>query len=265
MAKALEINNLSFAYQKQSPVLENINLDVEQGKVLCILGSNGCGKSTLLNAILGNNLASSGEVKIFGQDIKAMSPLDLAQKVAMVFQEHLPPFPYSVFDVVKMGRAPYLQAFGILSKKDRQIAYDALAAVGFEHLLDKPYTNISGGERQLVLIARALCQQTDLILMDEPTSHLDFKNQALIMKIAYKLAKEKNITIVMTTHIPHHVWLYPAKVALIKDGKILASGESMEIMTEQNLQKIYNMQVKVLKNYDPDLNKEFITCIPVLN
>jgi iron complex transport system ATP-binding protein len=162
-------------------IFKGVNLDIRRAEVMCILGANGCGKTTLLRCLNGNMLLKKGNIYLDEVDITSMRIDAIARKIGFVFQEHHAPFPFSVLEVVRMGRAPHLPLFAMPSFQDTEIAKEKLDLVGMYHLKDKPYTQISGGERQLVLIARTLAQEPDVILMDEPTSHLDFRNQMIIL------------------------------------------------------------------------------------
>jgi iron complex transport system ATP-binding protein len=160
-------------------------------------------------------------------------------------------FPYSVLEVVSMGRAPYLGRFASPSAKDISFAESALSKVGMLHIKDKPYTEISGGEIQLILIARTLAQEPQVIMFDEPTSHLDFKNQALCLNIINKLA-EQGISMIMTTHNPNHALLFPNTVAMMNNGKFITIGKADEVVTENTLKEIYGIDVKVFSVPDPN-------------
>ena len=158
-------------------------------------------------------------------------------------------FPYNSLEVVKMGRAPYLKVFETPSKSDEDIAYNIMRELGIEDLADKSYSNISGGQRQLVLIARTLCQNPDIILFDEPTSHLDFKNQAIVMKTIKKLASD-GMTTIMISHYPSHAYKTSNRVILMGDKKIIADGSPEEVMTEENLRHTYGVKIKINKSVE---------------
>ena len=180
MGPVIRAEHLVFGYAKDVPVLTDVSFEVSAGEVLMILGANGCGKSTLMRVLLAERRLASGAVTLAGDDVAHLPAREIARRVAMVFQDHNAPFPFPVMDVVAMGRTPYLPALGAPGARDREICREALDAVGMRRLAEVPYTQISGGERQLVLIARALAQQTPLIMMDEPTSHLDYRNAATV-------------------------------------------------------------------------------------
>ena len=262
MEKIIEIINASFAYGKQG-VWHNLNLSVFKGELLCILGANGCGKTTLLNCIHGDQHLKSGQILLNGKQINKLPTTQIAQKIGVVFQEHTTPFPYSVLDVVLMGRGPHLGMFESPSDKDKKIALNALKNMGVLTLKDKRYTEISGGERQLVLIARTLTQEPDILLLDEPTSFLDFKNQALVLEMIRKLTLQ-GLTIVMTSHFPNHALMSADRVALMNKGILVGIGDTEKIMTETNLEKTYGIGVKILSLEDEPGGKTIKYCMPCI-
>ncbi len=240
----ISLKNGEFSFGEKT-IFSGLNLDVHKAEVVCILGANGCGKTTLLRCLNGNLPLKKGNINLDGVDITAMRIDAIARKIGFVFQEHHAPFPFSVLEVVRMGRAPHLSLFAMPSRHDTEIAGEKLELVGMYHLKDKPYTQISGGERQLILIARTLAQEPDVILMDEPTSHLDFRNQTIVLQIVNKLA-EKGLSILMTSHLPDHAMLFSSRVALMKDGNFLVAGKPADVMTEESLKEIYGIEVKMV-------------------
>ena len=178
----------------------------------------------------GTNPITKGQVLVNGRDIQQYSITELAQTVGIVYQDHTVSFPYTSLEVVRMGRAPYLNMFQTPSREDTHLAYEIMKELGIAEIADKSYSKISGGQRQLVLIARTLCQQPDVILFDEPTSHLDFKNQAIVMNTLQKLS-DKGMTIVMITH-DHKVASYASRVVHILDGR-LYSAEDYAALEQQ--------------------------------
>lgn len=263
MGPVIRAEHLAFGYAKNVPVLTDVNFEVSAGEVLMILGANGCGKSTLMRALLAERRLASGTVTLVGDDVTGLSAREIARRVAMVFQDHNAPFPFPVLDVVAMGRTPHLSALGAPRTRDREICWEALDLVGMSHLAEAPYTQISGGERQLVLIARALAQQTPLIMMDEPTSHLDYRNAATVIKVAHRLATEQDKAIIMITHLPDQAFYYPSKAALMRGGRFFAYGSSREVLTAARLSATYDMEIKVLTARDPDTGVEHVMCKPM--
>ena len=249
MSKKIEIVDASYTYDGENYIWEHLNAIVENGDHVCILGSNGCGKTTLFNCITGNVSLTSGHIYINGKDVREYSVSELAKIIGIVYQDHSIAFPYTSLEVVSMGRAPYLGLFESPKKEDTELAYHIMEELGIANLAEKRYSKISGGQRQLVLIARTLCQQPEVILFDEPTSHLDFKNQAIVMKTIHHLSK-MGITTIMTSHLPTYAYRTSNKVFLMANKSILASGTPCEIMNEHNLQQTYGVRVKINKIKD---------------
>lgn len=260
MTALLSIIAGSFDYGDKS-VFSNINLSIHKDEVLCILGSNGCGKTTLLRCLSGSLSLKQGTVQLGDRKLSGIPISSLARKIGFVFQEHAAPFPFSVFEVVQMGRAPHLKLFATPSARDKEIAREQLELVGMYHLRDKPYTQISGGERQLVLIARTLAQEPEIILMDEPTSHLDFRNQTIVLQIVNKLARQ-GMAILMTSHLPDHAMLFSSRVALMKDGNFTDVGNPARVMTESSLMDIYGIKVNIIETTDPNSGDPLKLVVP---
>ena len=235
--KLFEVKNISFDYDGEV-IFSDISFSIERGDVLCILGPNGTGKTTLIKCLNGLNEINSGEILINGEDIRALSFRQISKHVGYIPQSHVPSFPFKVFDVVLMGRAPYLNLTDSPKDEDKKIALDALKTLGIEGLKDKEYTNLSGGERQLVFLARVLCQKPDILILDEPTSHLDFGNQIKLLEIIDNLARS-GLSIIMSSHFPDHAFLSSTKVAIMKNKKFIAFGTPGEVVTEANLKRAY--------------------------
>jgi len=241
----IEVRGAAFRYGDRQ-VFKGLDLDVFRGEMLSILGPNGCGKSTLLRCIGGALNLNEGTVRLDRIDIAGMDATARARRIGFLFQQHTPSFPFPVLDVVSMGRVPHLSLFGVPSSEDAALAEQALDRVGIHHLKDRPYTEVSGGERQLVLLARTLVQQPDVILLDEPTSQLDFKNQALSLKTIGGLAAQ-GVTMIMTTHDPNHALLFPGRVAMMKPGGCMITGLASEVITDANLTATYGIDIAVYK------------------
>ncbi len=238
MKSILDVKNLSFGYEKNKKVLAGVNLCIEEGSITAILGKNGCGKSTLLDCVIGYNEYNEGQVIIDKEDIKGFSPKELSKKVAYISQNTTINLDYTVLEFILFGRTCHL-AFGSAPKeKDYKIAKENAEKLGITHLLSKDINKISGGERQLAFIARALTQESKIIVMDEPTASLDYGNQLRLFEIIMDL-KEKEKTIVFTTHNPEHVKLLNCDVAIINDGRIYCTGKANEIVTKEMLKELY--------------------------
>lgn len=239
----LKINNISFSYGQDKKILDDISLDVSQGDVLGILGINGAGKTTFIKCI--NNIFSPdfGTVKVNGKDISSMTPKEIAQLIAYVPQYNGTFFNINVLDTVMMGRLPY--AGRSYSKKDREIVYNILEKMNLEKFAFRSISEMSGGERQRVFIARALAQQPKIIILDEPTSSLDLHNQLFILKIIEDLAKRDNLTIIMIIHDLNLASMFCSKLVMLKEGKIFAQGNSVDVLTEENISKVYKVSSKI--------------------
>lgn len=256
----LELKNVCYSYG-QSKILSDVSFSVETGELVCVLGPNGCGKTTLLKNVLGLLKSSAGSIHIDGQEVQDLSPKKLAQLIGYIPQTHSPPFPYKVSEVVLMGRTAYLSKLSMPNKTDEEIAYDSLEKLNITHLKDKVYTKISGGERQLVLIARALAQQPKVLIMDEPTSSLDFGKQNLVLEHV-RMLSQRGISVLMVTHDPAHALFCADKVIAMKKGKVLKIGTPQDIVSEDIMKDIYDTDVKIGKVRLPD-KRTICVCIPV--
>jgi iron complex transport system ATP-binding protein len=257
-APLVRVRSATFGYG-QREVLKGLDLDVYPGEVLSILGPNGCGKTTLLRCIGGASIVASGSITLGDVDIGSMPPPARARKIGFLFQDHAAAFPYAVRDVVTMGRAPHLGLFGSPGRADFAIADEALERVGMAHLKNRPYTHVSGGERQLALLARTLAQRPELILLDEPTAHLDFRNQVLALRIIRSLASA-GMTMVMTTHDPNHALWFGGRAALMKDGRFVAVGPVADVITDATLSTTYDTDVRVFAVPGRDGSSAFSIC-----
>ncbi len=263
---SLNIINASFSYGYKN-IFSNLNFNVNEGEIFCILGPNGCGKTTLLDCILGLLKLNSGNIYIYEKELINYKQNELAQTMAYVPQVHQKSFSYLVKDIVLMGRAHKHSFYSSPTDEDKEIAIDALRKVGIIHLADIPYTQISGGECQLVMIARALAQQPNIIIMDEPTSHLDFKNELILLETVVELIKENNISVIMATHFPNHAYYFESNhiktsLGLMNNGRFEQVGSPKEILNEENIKKIYNINSKII-NYDVDINNSIRQIIPL--
>jgi iron complex transport system ATP-binding protein len=228
------------------PILEHINMEVTNGEVLCILGPNGVGKTTLFKTILGLLPPKGGQFLLDGEDLLSMDRVNIARKISFVPQGHAAPFSFLVRDVVAMGRTAYLGILHSPTDKDFEKVDTVMEQLGIDYLENKYYTQISGGERQMVLIARALVQDPELLIMDEPTSNLDFGNQVKVLKQVKAMA-ERGIGVVMTTHVPDHCFMCATNVLLIKRGSYIY-GDVDNVVTEENLHDAYGVDVYISKN-----------------
>lgn len=257
-APLIRLRGARFRYGSRD-VLKGLDLDVARGDVLCLLGANGSGKTTLLRCIAGTSALADGTVHLEAVDVIRLSAPERARKIGVLFQDHTPTFPFAVRDVVVMGRAPHLGLFGSPGARDFAMADEALDRVGIAHARSRPYTQLSGGEQQLVLLARTLVQQPDVILLDEPTAHLDFRNQVLALRIIRSLAAG-GLTLVMSTHDPNHALWLRGRAALMKEGRFVAVGAAAEVITEENVSKTYDTDVRVFRVPSPDGGDPLSVC-----
>jgi iron complex transport system ATP-binding protein len=241
----IEVDQLTYRYPHgRKAILENISLGFHRGKVISLLGPNGSGKTTLLKLILGLLRPQHGTVQLEGRNLTQITPKQLARKIAYVPQLHRVSFGYRVLDVVLMGRMPHKSMFFNYSEKDEKIALEALQRLSIDHLKDRSYTEISGGERQLVLIARALTQGAEIFVMDEPVNGLDYGNQIRLLTRIIELVKS-GYTFIKTTHFPDHALWVSDRVVMLKQGKIIADGLISETITRENLYNLYQIDVDV--------------------
>lgn len=245
------IDKLTFKYD-QNPILCDIDINIQQGSFVSILGPNGSGKTTLLKNICNLLSPDKGEILIKNKSVSKIKYKELAKVVAVVHQSSEVQFDFSVFDVVLMGRFPYLNKFQNESKADIELAKDAMISTGTWELRDKSVKEISGGERQRVMIARALTQQPEILILDEPVSHLDIKYQIGILNLCKKLNKEKKLTIITTLHDINLAGRYSDYIVLLDKGKIKIMDSPEKVLTEENIEKVYGVQVDVLRRDGDD-------------
>lgn len=253
---SFSVKNLSFAYGEQE-VLRNVSFSAKAGEIVSVLGPNGVGKSTMFRCILGFHRDYSGEIQISGRDAKGMSAAQLAAEIAYIPQSHYPAFNYSVFNMVIMGTCSHFSMLSTPGKKQREAVHRALERVGIAHLAEKSYLRISGGERQLVLIARAIVQEAKILILDEPTANLDYGNQLRVMEQLRTLTKE-GYTILQSTHNPEQAFLFSDQVVALKDGSVLAAGTPKEVLTEALIGTLYSTDVEVHSIHDDKLR----VCVP---
>jgi iron complex transport system ATP-binding protein len=221
-----------------------ISLALGPGEVLCLLGPNGAGKTTLFRTLLGLLRPLGGRVVVDGLALDRLKPIEIARRMAYVPQAHVTEFSYRVLDVVLMGRTARLKAFATPGAADERLARAKLADLGIDDLAEADFTRISGGQRQLALIARALAQEAPILVMDEPTASLDFGNQMMVLARIEALAAQ-GYGIVLSTHDPDHALMVASRVAIIADGGLRAIGPPEEVVTAETLSAIYRTDVRV--------------------
>ncbi len=245
--EVVRINDLFFSYNGDFTI-EGVTISVGKGEVVSLLGPNGSGKTTLIKCINALLVPKHGKVIVAGRDVMNYSSTDLAKMIGYVPQSHEPSFPFTVSDVVLMGRVAHLDIFQQPSRSDYAKADAAIKTVGLERLRDKPYTQISGGERQLALIARALAQEPLVLILDEPTAHLDFKNQIQTLQIIRKLSRDRDIAVILSLHDPNHALLFTDKTALMNGGRVVAFDEPGKVINRDNIARIYGIDVDVVSH-----------------
>jgi iron complex transport system ATP-binding protein len=248
----LEVQGLVVGHHGR-PLGEPVDLQVLPSETVCLLGPNGCGKTTLFRTLLGLIPALGGSVTLDGAPMSSSTRESIARRVAYVPQAHAGVFAYAVEDVVLMGRATHVGLFAMPGRADRDVAGAALDRLGIAHLRERPYTEISGGERQLVLIARALAQDTALVVMDEPTASLDFGNQRLVLREIEAL-RTRGTAVLLSTHQPEHALRIADRVALMRQGQVQAFGRTSSVMSAESLGQLYDVPVAEVARSVPGLS-----------
>ncbi len=244
----LEARDVRFSYGKRL-VLDGANLSLGAGDMTALLGVNGAGKSTLLRLLLGLERPSSGEVTILGQSLGAYSRRGIARMAAYVPQVHQAPFPYSVRDIVLMGRIAGNGWLGHEGPTDHRRVQEVLDRIGIADFSERPYTELSGGERQLVLLARALAQDAKILVLDETASSLDYGNQIRLLGALRGLADE-GFSVLFTTHHPEHALVAADRVAVLGNGRVLVQGRPSEVLSAHALDELYGVEVELLEVSD---------------
>lgn len=259
MSGLLRINNLSGGYYKEN-VVKGLFLDVNQGDFLVIIGPNGSGKTTLLRLVTRVLPLRKGEIFYNDQNIAQMNLKEFCRKVAFVSQEISTGFSFTVMELVLMGRIPHLKRLQYETKRDIEIAEEKLGLTDTLSLKDKRIDELSAGERQRVVIARALAQEPELLFLDEPTAHLDIGHQVQALDLLKKLNQRKNLTIVMILHDLNLASAYANRIALLDEGIIFKEGRPEEVLTYQNIEKVY--KTLVLVNNNPVTGKPNVVLVP---
>jgi iron complex transport system ATP-binding protein len=239
---SIEVENLCFAYKAQAKILKNISFRLEQGSFLSIAGPNGVGKTTLLNLLSGLLEPTAGTIRIDDSMLQSYSIRNLSKKIAVVRQEFVPVFEFSALQVVSMARTPYLGTFAFESKADQQAIADALEITDTARFADRTLNHLSGGERQRVFIARALAQQTPILLLDEPTSFLDLKHQVGIYDLLKKMQQEYGKTIVAVTHDINLIIQYADETLLLGTDNNYHIGETGDVFSQQQIERVFGVR-----------------------
>lgn len=246
-AQIVSLSGLCFGYAGSQPaILQDLSLEIPSGAITAILGPNGSGKTTLLRLILGSLSPRQGTILLAERPQGNYSRREMSRLVGLVPQAEHIPFEFSVLEYVLLGRAPYLKPLALPGQADRQIALNALQTMGATHLQDRPVTALSGGEQQLVIIARALAQKPRLLLLDEPTSHLDLGNKGRILQILRAL-RDEGVSLVLTTHDPNVAAQVASFVVLMRQGQVLSAGPPDSVLTSEGLSATFRVPVQVLQ------------------
>ncbi len=247
MGPVLNLDGVSFAYG-ETPVLDDVSVDLAAGEMLGIVGPNGSGKSTLLKLMDGLLKAAAGEIRVSGVSLEGLSRGPVSRRIAMVSQESHFAFPFSVLEVVLMGRFPYLGLFQYETQADMEVALQAMQATRCEDLASRAIQDLSGGERQRVLIARALAQEPQVMLLDEPTAFLDLRFKSEIFRLLRRLSQEKDLTIVVVSHDLDLVAQYCSRILMLNRGRVHALGEPAHVLTSDHVRAVYDCPVHVDTN-----------------
>ncbi len=242
----IELKKVTFEYPDNRFSLGEINLHIEQGEFISILGPNGSGKSTLLRLLSGFLTPATGKVKLFGKELSNYTLKERAKRIAFVSQSNVFPYPFTVYEIVAMGRNPYLGFLGYEKTNDSKIISEILAKMEIEHLANEPITRVSGGEAQRAFIARALAQQSQILLLDEANVFLDVKHQISIFRILKELNEENNITVVFVSHDFNLAAHFSKRALLMKDGKILKDDKVENVLTKENIKDVFEVESEIL-------------------
>ncbi|MCK9472378.1 ABC transporter ATP-binding protein [Sulfurimonas sp.] len=250
----IDVKNLHFSY-KTHKILSGVDLKLYKGEVVSLLGPNGCGKSTLIKLIL-KLLYGSGDILINDKTITNHSHRDIASYIAYIPQYNNTPFNYSVMEMVLMGRISKLGFFALASANDYEVANKALQKIGIWHLKDKAFGQLSGGQKQMVLLARSIAQEVNIFIMDEPVAGLDYGNQIRLLELINELSAQ-GYTFLKTTHYPDHALLISSRVVVINGGKIIADGAPHKVITKEMIQDVYSINADIITH---DSHKR---CVPI--
>ncbi len=251
----LKVENLAFSYGKKN-IIDNLSFNVNKGEFVGIIGPNGSGKSTVLKNVYRAMKPDNGTITLEGEDLLKMSYKKSAIKMAVVGQENDLNFDFLVEEIVAMGRNPHKKLFELDSDKDKEIINNALASLGIEDMAKRNYLNLSGGEKQRVIIARAIAQESKFLILDEPTNHLDISYQMQI----FELIKSLNVTVLSAIHDLNLAALFCDRLLVLKDGKIVLEGTPEEVLTPENIYNIYGVNTTI--DFNKVTNKLNISYIP---
>jgi len=256
MVERIRGERLSYRYDAQKWALQDISFKVEPGEIFALFGPNSSGKTTLLRCISGLLKPDHGNVEVDGFNLATMTAAERARRVAVVHQVHQATFPYNVETMVLMGRTPHLGFLGTPDPRALAIARQAIADMGISHLSGRYINKLSGGERQMVLIARSLAQETGVLLLDEPTTYLDFRNQNQVLQQVRSLVEKRDLAVIITLHDPNLVIQHAHRVLLLQEGKVVGIGPPREKLRRETLEGIYDLPVEEV------ISGEYIFLVP---
>ena len=244
MKSVLHFSEVSFAYGPQ-PVIDRLSVSVEPGDFFAIIGPNGSGKTTLLRLVLGSLAPRAGQIRLFGRPLAGFRRREIARRMALVPQSAAVAFPFSVRQIVEMGRTPHLGWLGLEGAAGSQKVEQAIATVGLADLGQRPLDRLSGGEAQRAWIARALCQEPDLLLLDEPTAALDLGHQLQIMRLLARLQHDRGLTVVMVSHDLNLAAMFASRMLLIHQGRAVCTGTPRQVLRPEHIHAVYGCNVLV--------------------
>lgn len=253
----VELKNCYYRYPGKKMLLKDISFSLDKNEIMAVLGKNGTGKTTMLKCLTGILKWEKGQTFIDGKSINLKDGMN---EIGYVPQGHNLPFPYTVSEMISMGRAKHIGIFSMPSKRDMIKVDEIIEEIGIQDLKDCSCTELSGGQLQLVYIARALVSNPKLLILDEPESHLDFKNQLMVMKLIRRLADEKDLACIINTHYPDHALKISDKTLLLGDGNYL-TGNTNELITEDNIKKYFDVDAKIISYVHENMNLRTIVAV----
>ena len=248
MGMIIKVENLSYQYSDRKPILQNINIDIKRNTIHGIFGPNGSGKSTLLKCLSNIYRNYHGCIKLNKKELNKMSCAESAQWISYVPQDVATTFPYTVYEILAMSRTVHLNNHIFLANNDKEIIANTMNEFSIEGIQKEIYNELSGGQKQKVLIARAVCQGSSIIILDEPTASLDFKNQILIWK-TLKTLNSKGKTIIISSHDPNHINLFCDQVTVVLNGEIIQHGPTQQVFNYETLYSLYQDTFSIQNNY----------------
>jgi iron complex transport system ATP-binding protein len=262
MGLNIDISGVSFSFGSRERCLTEVSMSVPESELCCLLGPNGAGKTTLIRCLVGLLKPQAGAMWVAGRDVTALSARQRAQLIAYLPQTTTTVFPFTTLEMVVMGRTPHLRVAASPSRADRQAALAALERLGIAHLAPRPFSQLSGGEHQLVMLARALVQEAPVLVLDEPTAALDYGNEVRFLQVVTDLVAT-GPTVLMTTHQPNHATMWADQAVLMRDGAVVLSGPPSKVVTGDRLSSLYDTPVRVAQLPPTgDGASEQLVCLP---